>query len=74
MLRKVLFAAEPLFDDKSIKLSYQELINYCFDVYYIVSSLTADSIEKDKIINLTISSLKRGAEMDIKSQKDKFSN
>lgn len=74
LLRKVLFAAEPLFDDTSIKLSYQELINYCFDVYDIVSTLTADSAEKEKIINLTISSLKRGAITDIKSQKDKFAN
>jgi transcriptional regulator with XRE-family HTH domain len=74
LLKKVLFAAEQLFNDKSVKLSYQELINYCFEVYDIVSTLTVDTMEKEKIINLTISSLKRGTIKNIESQKDRFAN
>lgn len=74
LLKSVLFAVAPLLDDKSINLSYQELITYCFDVYDIVSTLTADSTEKEKIINLTISSLKRGAITELKLQKSRSVN
>lgn len=61
LLKMVFNNAESLFKNKSIRLSYQELIDYCFDVYEIVSTLTADKEEKEKIIRLTISSVKQGA-------------
>ncbi|EKD71595.1 MAG: hypothetical protein ACD_46C00151G0002 [uncultured bacterium] len=66
LLKKVLLAIAPLLNDASIKLSYQELIDYCLEVYGIVSTLTINFSEKEKIINLTISSLKRGAVTDAK--------
>jgi len=68
LLKKILLAIEPLLDDQSIALSYPALINYCFDIYAIVSTLSADATEIEKIISLTISSLKRGAAMEAKSQ------
>ncbi|HTM64452.1 MAG TPA: helix-turn-helix transcriptional regulator [Gammaproteobacteria bacterium] len=66
LLKKVLLAIAPLLNDVSINLSYQELIDYCLEVYGIVSTLTISFSEKEKIINLTISSLKRGAVNDVK--------
>ena len=60
LLQKILLAAEPLFKDESVKLSYSALIQFCFDIYDTVSTLTADTEEKDKIINLTLLSVKRG--------------
>jgi transcriptional regulator with XRE-family HTH domain len=59
LLKKILLMAGPFFEDKSIKLSYSELIHHCFEIYDSVSRLTADTEEKDKIINLTLSTLKR---------------
>ncbi len=72
LLKKILFLAKTLFNDKSIPLSYEELINYCFDIYNIISTLTANETEKEKIINLTFASLKRGAAPDTNLIKDKM--
>jgi transcriptional regulator with XRE-family HTH domain len=57
LLKKILLAAESLLDDK--KVSYAGLINHCFEIYNTVSSIAADTEEKEKIINLTLSSIKR---------------
>jgi transcriptional regulator with XRE-family HTH domain len=61
LLKRILLAAETLFEDESVKLSYSGLIHHCFDIYDTVSTLNADAEEKDKIINLTLSSIKRGS-------------
>src|ERR1700733_6781248 len=39
LLRKILITAESLLNDTSVKLSYPELIDYCFDLYEVVSTL-----------------------------------
>lgn len=70
LLKKIFIAAESLFNN-SIKLSFQELIDYCFDVYFIVSPLTADTEEKEKIIKLTISSVMQGAGIDAEKSDNK---
>lgn len=58
LLKKILLAAEYLFEDKSHKLSFAGLINHCFEIYDAVSTLSADNDEKDKIIQLTLSAIK----------------
>jgi len=60
LLKKILLAAEPLFEDKSLQLSYAGLINHCFEIYDTVSTLAAETEEKEKIINLTLSTIKHG--------------
>lgn len=59
LLKNILMKGEDIFTNEVLDLTYQELINYCFDIYDIVSSLTINSIEKEKIINLIISSYKK---------------
>ncbi len=58
LLKRILLAAEHLFEDKSRKISYTGLVNHCFDIYDAVSTLSADKEEKDKIIQLTLSAIK----------------
>lgn len=58
LLKNILIKGESLFANQVLNLSYQELINYCFDIYDIVASLTINLTEKEKIINLIISSYK----------------
>ncbi len=60
LLKKILLAAEPLFEDKSLQLSYPGLIDHCFEIYDTVSTLAAEMEEKEKIIQLTLSSIRRG--------------
>jgi transcriptional regulator with XRE-family HTH domain len=60
LLKKILILAEPLLNDKTVKLSYPKLIDYCFELYEVIVTLTVDLMEKEKIINLSLSSLKRG--------------
>ncbi|MCD6039571.1 MAG: family transcriptional regulator [Gammaproteobacteria bacterium] len=60
LLRKILLAAEPLFEDKSSTLSYPAIVNHCLEIYDTVSKLDADMEEKEKIINLTLSTIKHG--------------
>lgn len=73
LLKKILFIIEDVVFDKSVGLSYQELIEYCFEVYNIVAHLTAPLAEKEKIINLTISSIKRVKEKNRKNINRKIS-
>jgi transcriptional regulator with XRE-family HTH domain len=68
LLKKTLLAIEPLFNDESLNLSFAQLIDYCFNVYEKVSNIEADLSEKEKIIHLTISSLKLGVISEIKTK------
>lgn len=61
LLKKILITADSSFSKDMLELPYPEVLDYCLDLYDVVSSLTADTMEKEKIINLTISSLRRGA-------------
>lgn len=58
LLKRILLAAEHLFENKSHPLSFTGLIDRCFDIYDAVSTLSADMEEKDKIIQLTLSAIK----------------
>lgn len=69
MLRKIFLSAHKLLESGEIQINYDELVDYCFEVYNIISTITADNMEKEKIINLTISSLKRGAKTFLLNQK-----
>lgn len=64
LLKIILISADPLFYDKSIKFSYVELIDYCFDIYNIVCPLSISMEEKKKIVDLSISSVKLGSSID----------
>lgn len=58
LLKRILLAAEQLFEKKSHQLSFTGLIDHCFEIYDAVSTLSADMEEKDKIIQLTLSAIK----------------
>lgn len=58
LLKRILLAAEYLFENKSHSLSFTRLIEHCFEIYDAVSDLSADVEEKDKIIQLTLSAIK----------------
>lgn len=60
LLKQILATAEFLFYDKTVTLSYAELVDYCFELYDTVSSLNLNETEKEKIIKLSVASLKRG--------------
>jgi transcriptional regulator with XRE-family HTH domain len=61
LMRKIFLAAEHLFADKSLNVSYTGLVNHCFEIYETVSTLAADKEEKEKIIHLTLSAIKTRA-------------
>jgi transcriptional regulator with XRE-family HTH domain len=65
LLKKILLKGGPLLEDPSLKLSYSRLIHHCFEIYNTVANLTASSEEKEKIIQLTLSSLKQGNDVNI---------
>lgn len=58
LLKRIFLAAEHLFDEPSRQMTYQGLVNHCFEIYNAVSNLSADTEEKDKIIRLTLSTIK----------------
>lgn len=58
LLKRILLAAEHLFEGKSHQLSFKGLVDHCFEIYEAVSPLSADIEEKDKIIQLTLSAIK----------------
>lgn len=60
LLKIIFLETESLFYDNSIKLSYRELIDYCFDIYNVVSPLTINIEEKKNIIKLSINSIQLG--------------
>jgi hypothetical protein len=59
-LKMIFLSAEPLFQSNTAKMSFSELIDYCLELFAVISTLTVAVQEKEKIIDLTISSLKRG--------------
>ena len=68
LLKIILISAEQLFYDKSLKISFQELIEYCFDIYKTVFPLSINLDEKKKIIELSFLSMKIGSSIEIKKQ------
>jgi hypothetical protein len=61
LLKKIFLAAEYLFTDNTLKASYAELVDHCFEIYNTVATLSADTEEKEKIIHLTLSTIKSKA-------------
>ncbi len=61
LLRKILIAIEPLIQNPAIKLTYPELIDYCFEVFNTLSQMPTSLSEKEKVISLTVSSLQLGS-------------
>lgn len=60
LLTEVLREIAPMFSDSEIHLTCEELIEFCIDIYNSVITTTSNKEDRKSIIELSVSSLKRG--------------
>jgi hypothetical protein len=66
LFSKILVSAIKALINKDLQIPAEELVHFCVDVYNNVEFITADGIEKNKIIDLSINSIIRGNKITLK--------